>query len=251
MRARLTDDAFGDYITDRPVSNAMPAPATLAPPTAPRQRRKDARPLELLEAALALFVEKGFAATRIEEVAQRAGVSKGTLYLYYPSKEELLKAVIAHYVSARIDATAQEVERYRGPLTPLLIDTFVQWWQQMVASPASGTFKLMIGEARNFPELAAFYVHEVIEPGHRLIGGILERGIAAGEFRRVDVESATHSLLLPMVMVCTHKHAFGACTDHHIDGPKFMREHVDLVIRGLLATPPRIPGAPSSRKPPK
>jgi AcrR family transcriptional regulator len=226
----------------------MPASATLAPPAAPRQRRKDARPQELLEAALALFVEKGFAATRIEEVAQRAGVSKGTLYLYYPSKEDLLEAVIAHYVSARIEATSQAVERYRGPLTPLLIDTFVQWWQQMVMSPASGTFKLMIGEARNFPEIAAFYVREVIEPGHRLIGGILERGIAAGEFRRVDVDSVTHSLLLPMVMVCTHKHAFGACTDHRIDAPKFIREHVELVVRGLLAAPPKIVAAPSRRR---
>jgi AcrR family transcriptional regulator len=226
----------------------MSSPAPLAAPTAIRQRRKDARPLELLEAALALFVEKGFAATRAEEVAQRAGVSKGTLYLYYPSKEELLKAVIAHYVSARIEATAQEVERYRGPLTPLLIETFVQWWQQMVGSPASGTFKLMIGEARNFPEIAAFYVREVIEPGHRLIGRILERGIAAGEFRRVDVESATHSLLLPMVMVCTHKHAFGACTDHHIDGPKFIREHVELVVAGLLAARPKIAAVPPRRK---
>jgi len=226
----------------------MSAPATLAPPASTRQRRKDARPLELLEAALALFVEKGFAATRAEEVALRAGVSKGTLYLYYPSKEELLKAVIAHYVSARIEATAQEVDRHQGPLTPLLVDTFVQWWQQMVASPASGTFKLMIGEARNFPEIAAFYVHEVIEPGHRLIGRIIERGIAAGEFRRVDVESATHSLLLPMVMVCTHKHAFGACTDHHIDGPKFIRAHVELVVAGLRAAPPKIESAPSRRK---
>jgi AcrR family transcriptional regulator len=247
----LTADAAAGYITDPLVSKSMPGPAPLASPASARQRRKDARPLELLEAALALFVEKGFAATRAEEVALRAGVSKGTLYLYYPSKEELLKAVIAHYVSARIEATAQEVERYQGPLTPLLIDTFVQWWQQMVASPASGTFKLMIGEARNFPDIAAFYVREVIEPGHRLIGRIIERGIAAGEFRRVDIDSATHSLLLPMVMVCTHKHAFGACTDHHIDGPKFIREHVELVVRGLLVAPPKITAAPPRRKNPK
>jgi len=221
--------------------------AETAPP-AVRQRRKDARPLELLEAALALFVEKGFAATRAEEVAQRAGVSKGTLYLYYPSKEELLKAVIAHYIAARIEATAHEVDEYQGPMTPLLTETLVQWWQQMVASPASGTFKLMIGEARNFPEIATFYAREVIEPGHRLIGGILARGIAAGEFRAVDVESATHSLLLPMVMVCTHQHAFGACTDHHIDAPKFIREHVDLVVAGLLASAPKIPARRSPSK---
>ena len=203
----------------------------------PRQRRKDARPQELLEAALALFVEKGFAATRAEEVAQLAGVSKGTLYLYYPSKEELLKAVIAHYLSARIADTADAVRKVDGPMAPVLREMLVAWWQQMYASPASGTFKLIISEVRNFPEIAEFYVREVIEPGHELVGMILRRGIASGEFRKVDVESAVHSLLLPMVMLCTHKHALGACTHHAIDAAKFIADHVDLVLRGLLKAP--------------
>ena len=214
-----------------------------------RQRRKDARPQELLEAALALFVEKGFTATRAEEVVQRAGVSKGTLYLYYPSKEELLKAVIAQFISERIQQTAVQVEQYQGPLAPVLTDTLVRWWQEMVESPASGTFKLMIGEARNFPEIADFYVREVIEPGHQLVARILARGIAAGEFRPVDVECAVHSLLLPMIMVCIHKHAFGACTTSVIDAPKFIAEHVKLVVSGLLQVPPRIAAAPRRRKP--
>jgi len=204
--------------------------------TQPRQRRKDARPHELLEAALALFVEKGFAATRAEEVAQRAGVSKGTLYLYYPSKEELLKAVIAHYLSARIAATADEVSRIDGPMAPVLREMLVDWWQQTYASPASGTFKLIISEVRNFPEIAEFYVREVIEPGHQLVGTVLRRGVASGEFRAVDIESAVHSLLLPMVMLCTHKHALGACTQHSIDAEKFIADHVELVLSGLLQT---------------
>lgn len=205
----------------------------------PRQRRKDARPHELLEAALTLFVEKGFAATRAEEVAQLAGVSKGTLYLYYPSKEELLKAVIAHYLSSRIADTAEEVRQIEGPMAPVLRGMLVPWWQQMHASPASGTFKLIISEVRNFPEIAEFYVREVIEPGHELVGTILQRGIASGEFRAVDVESTVHSLLLPMVMLCTHKHALGACTAHEIDANKFIADHVELVLAGLLQAPDR------------
>ncbi len=212
---------------------------------APRQRRKEARPQELLDAALALFVEKGFTATRAEEVAQRAGVSKGTLYLYYPSKEELLKAVIGHFVSARIADTAQAIEQHQGPIAPLLTEVLVQWWRDMYDSPGSGTFKLMIGEARNFPEIAEFYVREVIEPGHLLTRRIVERGIESGEFRAVDVDNTVHSLLLPLVMVCTHKHAFGACTSHLIDAPAFIAAHVDLVVRGLLRTPPRIAAQPS------
>lgn len=210
----------------------MSSPAALAPS---RQRRKDARPQELLDAALALFVEKGFAATRAEEVAQRAGVSKGTLYLYYPSKEELFKAVINQSLGARIAETAQQVHAWRGTMAALLEGLLVQWWQRVYESPASGTFKIIIAEVRNFPEIADFYLHNVIEPGSALIGGIVQRGIDSGEFRKVDVESVVHSLVLPMVMVCAHKHALGACSLHQIDGHRFIADHVALVVRGLLA----------------
>ncbi len=234
------------YITDQPVINMSALAKTTAAATLPRQRRKDARPQELLEAALALFVEKGFAATRAEEVALRAGVSKGTLYLYYPSKEELLKAVIAHYLSSRIAATTEQVRVIQGPMAPVLREMLVAWWQQTYAGPGSGTFKLIISEVRNFPEIGEFYVREVVEPGHALVRTILERGIASGEFRAVDVESAVHSLLLPMIMLCTHKHALGACTQHTIDANKFIAEHVDLVLRGLL---PSMPQAKPSRRP--
>lgn len=215
-----------------------PTPADTAPVVAPRQRRKQARPQELLEAALDLFVEKGFAATRTEEVARRAGVSKGTLYLYYPSKEELLKAVIAHYLSARIAATAQEVLRFEGTMAQLLREMLVPWWQQVYASQTSGTFKLIMSEVRNFPDIAEFYVREVIEPGEQLIGRIVQRGVDSGEFRAVDIAYTVHSLLLPMVMLCTHKHALGACTQHSIDAPAFIAAHVDLVVRGLLREVP-------------
>jgi AcrR family transcriptional regulator len=208
----------------------MPASA---PTVSQRQRRKDARPLELLDAALELFVEKGFAAARAEEVALRAGVSKGTLYLYYPSKEELFKAVIVRNLTSRIADTAQQVQAWQGEMAPLLKSLLVQWWQETYASPASGVFKILISEVRNFPEIAEYYVQHVIEPGSALIGGIIARGVASGEFRAVDVESTVHSLVLPMVMLCVHKHGLSACTKHQIDGQRFIAEHVDLVVHGL------------------
>jgi AcrR family transcriptional regulator len=216
----------------------MPASVSTPTPTiGQRQRRKDARPLELLDAALELFVEKGFAAARAEEVAQRAGVSKGTLYLYYPSKEELFKAVIVRNLTSRIADTAQQVQAWDGEMAPLLESLLVQWWQETYASPASGVFKILISEMRNFPEIAEYYVQQVIEPGSALIGGIIARGVDSGEFRAVDVESTVHSLVLPMVMLCVHKHGLAACTQHQIDGLRFIKEHVDLVVRGLRRTP--------------
>jgi len=154
-----------------------------------RQRRKEARPKELLDAALDVFVRKGFAATRTDEVAARAGVSKGTLYLYYPSKEELLKAVIRERLSSAIAASADEVSRHGGSAADLLGGSMVRWWRSIFDSPASGVFKLIITEVRNFPEIADFYYREVVEPGHRLIGDVLRRGIGSGEFRPVDVDA--------------------------------------------------------------
>lgn len=201
-----------------------------------KRRRKEARPQELLDAALELFVEKGFAATRAEEVAQRAGASKGTLYLYYSSKEELLKAVIREHLSARIAAGAVLAGQHRGSMAQLLREVFSQWWQGIFDSPTSGVFKLIITEVRNFPDIADFYQAEVVEPGERLIGSIVQRGIDNGEFEPFDVATVVHSLVLPMVMVCLHKHSLGACVRHqdHFDAPNFIRDHVDLIMRGLM-----------------
>src|SRR5690242_6886783 len=106
-----------------------------------RRRRKEARPAELLDAALKLFVEKGFAATRSEEVARAAGVSKGTLYLYFPSKEELLKAVIQHFLADQIAAGAQEAAAIEGSTPHVMEELLVNWWARMYDSPASGVFK--------------------------------------------------------------------------------------------------------------
>ena len=199
-----------------------------------RRRRKEARPQELLAAALELFVEKGFAATRIEQVAVRAGVSKGTLYLYFSSKEELLKAVISHYLSARIAEGAAQAALHAGSAADLLRGILVDWWGQLYASPASGVFKLVITEVRNFPEIGEFYARHVIEPAHQLISGVVRQGIARGEFRAVDVDHAVHSLVLPLVMICLHRHSLGACPgEWHLDGSAFIAQHVHLVLDGL------------------
>jgi len=214
----------------------------------PRQRRKEARPQELLEAALQLFVERGFAAARMEEVAARAGVSKGTLYLYYRSKEELLKAVIRERLSNEIEAGAAEVAQHVGSHAELLHKLLAHWWLRVLDSPASGVFKLVITEVRSFPEIAEYYFHEVVEPGSKLIGGVLRRGIASGEFRHVDVDAAVHSLVLPMVMLCVHKHSLGACTPNAtlLDPQHFVHGHIDLMLNGLVAPPP--PPVPPRKK---
>jgi AcrR family transcriptional regulator len=222
-----------------------------------RRRRKEARPAELLEAALKLFVEKGFAATRSEEVARAAGVSKGTLYLYFPSKEELLKAVIQHFLADEIAAGAQEAETADGPTPQVMEDLLLSWWMRMYDSPASGVFKLVFTEVRNFPEIARFYVERVIRPGHALVGGLLARGVERGEFRAVDLESAAQSIFMPLVMLCIHKHSLGSCGIPDACGGKldadpagFVRDHLRLVFEGLAVRTPERAARNSPRQAP-
>lgn len=210
-----------------------------------RQRRKAARPLELLEAALDVFSHKGFAAARMDDVAERAGVSKGTLYLYYASKESLLKAVIQHHLATPIEEGSQKLAQHAGPMASALRETLVEWWVSLHDSPASAVFKLVVTEVRNFPELANFYVHAVIEPGQRLVGAAIQRGIDAGEFRRVDVPDAVRSMITPMVMQCLYKHSIGACTMTQAagssDAKRFAMHHLDLMLAGLATTRARRP----------
>jgi len=200
-----------------------------------RQRRKEARPQELLDAALDLFVEKGFAATRSEEVAVRAGVSKGTLYLYYPSKEELLKEVIRHNMVNQIAEGASIVRDFEGSTSELLGLVMGLWWERIGETRASGIMKLMMSEVRNFPEIAQFYADEVIRPAESMVSQLVQRGIDRQEFRPVKVIDVVHALMAPMLFLVMHKHSIGACGIGHVIEPKaFIATHVDLVLHGLV-----------------
>jgi len=203
-----------------------------------RERRKQDRPGELLEAALDLFVEKGFAATRVEEVAARAGVSKGTLFLYFPSKEDLFKAVVRENVVHPVTQGAGEIEHFKGNSGQLLEWMMLQWWHRYGATQASGISKLIMSEATNFPELALFYRQEVIESGQALVRSVLQRAIDQGEFRPVDVELALHSVMAPLLFLVMWKHSMGPCCPSHtqINPEAFISQHAQLLVRGLSKT---------------
>ena len=204
---------------------------------AKRARRKEERPGELLAAALDLFVEKGFAATRAEEVAARAGVSKGTLFLYYKSKEELFKAVVRENISNRFHEWTNEFESYEGSTTELLRYAMVAWWAHVGETKASGITKLMMSEAQNFPELAQFYEQEVIAPARALLQRILQRGIDSGEFRKIDVNYSVFCVLAPMIFLNMWKHSVGACVPPHFDlvPQDYINAQLDIMLHGLCA----------------
>jgi len=207
---------------------------------AKRERRKEARPGELLAAALDLFLEKGFAATRVEEVAQRAGVSKGTLFLYFSSKEELFKAVVRENISGRFVEWGEELKTFEGSSEELLRYCVTSWWERVGATKASALPKLMMSEAGNFPELTDFFQKEVVQPGNDLLQRILQRGVERGELRASDPVYGVYSLLAPMIFLNLWKHGRGSCGDARVqlDPQQYIASVVDTLLYGLSTRQP-------------
>ncbi len=227
------------YITNQPVIN-MSNTHSLSLEHAgihKRERRKEARPQELLDAALTLFVEKGFAATRVEEVATRAGVSKGTLFLYFNSKEDLFKAVIRSNLSDHFPVWNQEFTDFTGSTAEMIHYAMQSWWERIGDTTASGITKLVTSEASNFPDVVQFYEAEVMRPGHALFKKILQRGIDNGEFKSFDTDSAVYSLVSVIVFVSMWKHSLSPyCTASIFHPENFLRNHVDALMHGWLRT---------------
>lgn len=208
--------------------------------TKPRwERRKDARPQELLAAALDQFVERGYAATRLEDVAKHAGVSKGTLYLYFANKEELFKAVVRANIVATIGEAEQDAAAFDGPSGELLGTLLMKWWAEICATPLGGITKLILSEGNNFPELAQFYNEEVVARGSNLFIQVLIRGIERGEFRPVDPVVMTQVLIAPVLMLMMWTHSFMPTCDMPPVAPQaFMETFISTTVRGLRPDTP-------------
>jgi AcrR family transcriptional regulator len=198
------------------------------------RRRKEARPDEILAAALASFAERGFAATRLEDVAARAGISKGTLYLYFKGKEELFEAVVRATLLPNIERLEVMAATFEGP-SAVLLERLLLTFAAVVDSRVGAIPKLVIAEAGNFPDLARFYLDEVVRRGLRLIGTILRRGIGSGEFRPIDVDHAVFCVIAPMLIAALWKNSLEPHDEAPLDVHALVRAHLDLLLRGLEA----------------
>jgi TetR/AcrR family transcriptional regulator len=246
MSCRKIDSATAiRYIANPSVINSMfestPSCQPQPEPASRHTRRKEARPGELLDAALDLFVEKGYAATKAEEVARHAGVSKGTLFLYFSSKEELFKAVVRKNIAGRFVEWNAEFDTFEGNTPDLLRYAMTQWWLRLGSTKASGITKLMLSEAHNFPELAAFYQHEVIQPAHVLIRRILQRGVDRGEFASIDMKYGVYTVLAPMLFLQLMMHSKNACIEPSdasaVDPQKYIAAQLQTILAGLCVRP--------------
>lgn len=196
------------------------------------RRRKEARPSEIGAAALECFAERGFAACSLDAIAARAGVTKGTLYLYFRSKEDLLKEVVRQALLPRIAA----FEAQAKPTDPasVQLERIIASWPALVATPYLGVIpKLIIAEAGNFPDLCRFYLEEIIGRARHLIVAILRRGMRRGEFRRVDPEAAFYSVIAPLLIAVLWKQTFERHDVKPLDIDALCRTHSAILLAGL------------------
>lgn len=177
------------------------------------RRRKEERPQEITEAALAAFAEKGYAATRVDEVARRAGVSKGLVYLYFKTKEEMFKAVVRSFVVPKIDALIGYIDRSDMTSEDFLRGPFLEFVKTLPHSPVSVVIRLMIAEGHKYPDLRQFYWDNVVSRGLGAITVLLERGVESGEFRRSRVTDLPHLFIMPVVFSVFYRLLFDAKSD--------------------------------------
>ena len=197
------------------------------------RRRKNARPEEIITAALDMFADRGFAATKLEDVARRAGVTKGTIYLYFENKDALFKALVRQTIVPVIAQGEALAQSFTGSARDLFERLVREYWRLVGETALAGIPRLMIAEARNFPALARFYYEEVVTRGHRLMAGVLERGIKAGEFRRVNVAVATKLAMSPLMHAVVARKAFAACMPEGFDVGSYLDTHIDLYLHGI------------------
>ena len=199
------------------------------------QRRKDARPPEILDAALAVFARKGFAATRLDDVAAKAGITKGTIYLYFDSKQALFEALARQSVGAQIDQVTAQLANFSGSSADLLRLVLTTMGHFAMTSDRIVLPRLVLAEAANFPELAQFWRREVVDRGIGLMSGIIERGIARGEFRRVEPQHAARLCIAPMLVIMLWRTTFAQFDAAPYDYQGLIETHLRTLLKGLEA----------------
>jgi AcrR family transcriptional regulator len=199
-----------------------------------KQRRAPAqRPGEIIDAALALFVEKGFAATRLDDVALRAGLSKAAIYLYFEDKTALFQGVIRQAVASNLGTVEAMLNAHRGPVAHLLPRILEFMAGRIEETPLPAIAKLVISESRAFPEIGRFYLKEVIGRGLPLLEGLIARGIEQGEFRKVDPAMTVRSIIGAMLLAGIWRTVFEPIGADKLDVKALARHHADLMLHAL------------------
>ena len=197
------------------------------------QRRKEERPAEITQAALETFAEHGYAAARVDDVAKRAGVSKGLLYLYFKTKEELFKAVIRSVVVPRIDALKTAIADSELSPEAFLRGPFLDFIQKLPDSPARIVVRLLVAEGPKHPDLTAYYYDQVVSGGIGALRQLINKGVEQGEFRPTRLNEFPQLLIAPVLVSIIWKTLFEKHLPLDTDG--LLQTHIDLIVTAIKA----------------
>jgi AcrR family transcriptional regulator len=198
------------------------------------QRRAEDRPREICAAALEVFAEKGFAAAKLDEIAKRAGVSKGTLYLYFEDKEQLFRAVVRDTVSPNIDALRQGLTASDLPFADLIRQFLGRFATIAGQGRVGAVAKMVIGESRNFPELAKVWHDEVVSKALGTITATIEKAQQNGEVRAGNPRLHAFTLMGPMLMGVLWRETLQPAGGASLDVEALAKQHAETVLAGLL-----------------
>ena len=196
-------------------------------------RRPEARRSEILEAALTVFAEKGFYGARIDEIAKRASLTPGTLYLYFKGKEEIFKTLVQESIGARVSELVDVVRNFEGSSADLIRFILGGINNFLLNSNRAVLPRLVIAETGNFPELGRFYKDEVTDRMLGMFEEIVRRGIGRGEFREIDLKHASRLVFQPAMFTAIWRTSLGALDSEPYDYEGFMQTHLDILLRGF------------------
>jgi AcrR family transcriptional regulator len=199
------------------------------------RRRKEARPQEILDAALSVFAEKGYAAARMDDIAARAGVTKGTIYLYFDSKEAVFKTLVRESIGDTLGRVVEAANSFHGSAADLLRMILRTVGHFMRTSDRVVLPKMVISEFGNFPELARFYREEVVEKGLTALGAVISHGTTRGEFRNIAPEHAARLCIAPILLAAVWRTTFAKIDKTPYDLEGLIETHLDVLLRGLAA----------------
>ena len=197
------------------------------------RRRKADRPAEIVAAAMAVFAEKGFAAAKLDDIARRAGVSKGALYLYFETKEEMFRAVVEQAIAPNIFHVRAMIVSHPGPIGDLLklipdrIATLVETF------PVGGVVKMVIGEARNFPEVARVWHEQLVAPMLGALADAITGAQARGEIRPGDARVYAAQFISPLLLTVIWQETFVPTGAPPFHLRAVARQHLDTMLRGI------------------
>jgi AcrR family transcriptional regulator len=200
-------------------------------------RRKEARPAEIIEAAMDVFVEKGFAAARLDDVAKRAGIVKGTLYRYFDTKEDVFRAVARHAIATNLDAIEQAASAFGGSLAELVPALLIRMADHLSDSRVPAIVRMVVADSRTFPDLARIWHDEVVTKVLAFLTGLIAQAQARNEVRPGDPKLYAFSIIGPMVTALLFHEVFGEFSASPPKLSDLAAQHAQAVLRGMLVTP--------------